>query len=159
MRNRQYSVGLLIILLGIVILLGKTGVFSFAIGMLWPLFVLVPGLLFHFFYFSRMMPSGVLIPGGILVTVSILFFICNFFGWHHMAWLWPGFILAVAIGLYEFYLFDNEHPKGVLTAAIILGVLAAVFFTFTVLFTSGIYFVAVALILVGAFMMFRRPRF
>ncbi len=159
MRNRQYSAGMLIILLGIVILLGKTGVFSFAAGMFWPLFVLAPGLLFHYFYFARIMPSGVLIPGGILISVSIIFFICNVFGWDHMAWMWPGFPLAVALGLYEYYLFDHDHPKGVLTAAMILGVLSIVFFSFTILFTPGIYFLAIALIVAGAALMLRRPKY
>lgn len=157
MQRNQYSLGFIVILAGIVILLGKFGVFEFVAGFFWPVFVLAPGLLLHFLFFARMLPSGVLIPGGILTFYSLMFFFCNIVGWEHMGWLWPGFILGVAVGLYEFYLFDRSHPKGAFTAALVLAIIASVFFCFTIIFSEGVYFVAVLLIVVGGFMMYR-PR-
>src|SRR5690554_3461193 len=98
MQANRMSIGIIIILLGIFILLGKLGVIAFVWSIFWPVFVLAPGILFHLFFFSRVMPAGVLIPGGILVTYSLMFFYCGLFGWHSMSYLWPGFILGVAIG-------------------------------------------------------------
>ncbi len=155
--SRSYTGGILIIILGVILLLGKFGVFGF-LGNLWPLFVLIPGLLFHFFFFARMLPSGVLIPGGILTVYALMFFYCNVFGWHAMGYLWPGFILGVAIGLYEFYLFSVDHPRGALLASLIVGGISVVFFGFTLLLAGGVYFIAVALIAVGLYLIYRRPR-
>ncbi|PYI54618.1 LiaF transmembrane domain-containing protein [Paenibacillus flagellatus] len=161
MSNNRYSVGLIIVAVGIVLLLGKLGVFGFFWGTFWPVFLLAPGLLFHALYFNRTLPSGVLIPGGILVTISILFFLCTLFGWGLMAYLWPGFIFAVAVGLYEFYLFDKHSPRGTLVAALVLAIVSGVLFGMTILFTVGIYFIALVLIAVGAYLIFfnkqRRP--
>lgn len=149
--------GLIIVAVGIVLLLGKLGIFGFFWGLLWPVFILAIGVLLHMLFFGRMLPSGVLIPAGILITISLIFFFCNIFGWAAMEYLWPGFIFAVAVGLYEFYLFDKDKPRGAFTAAVILAVVAALFFGLTLLFTVGIYFIALVLIIGGA-VMFMKPR-
>lgn len=158
MKNQQFSLGIVIIALGLFILLGKLGIFQFVGSMLWPLFVLLPGLIFHVLFFYRVLPSGVLIPGGILVLLSLMFFFCNLVGWDAMAYLWPGFIAAVALGLYEFYLFDSYRPRAALIGAVVLGIIAAVFFAFILLFSSGVYFLAAVLIAAGIFLLMRRPK-
>lgn len=158
MKNQQFSLGIVIIALGLFILLGKLGIFQFVGSMLWPLFVLLPGLIFHVLFFYRVLPSGVLIPGGILVLLSLMFFFCNLVGWDAMAYLWPGFIAAVALGLYEFYLFDSYRPRAALNGAVVLGIIAAVFFAFILLFSSGVYFLAAVLIAAGIFLLMRRPK-
>ena len=157
MKNNSYALGIAIMALGVVILLGKLGVFAFIGSALWPLFLLLPGLLLHALFFYRKLPAVVLIPGGILTFISLLFFYCILFGWSSMSYLWPGFILAVSLGLYEFYLFEGSRPRGALIAAVALALVAAAFFVFMLIFTAGIYFLAVALIAVGAFLLMRRP--
>ena len=158
MSSNRYSIGLILAAVGIILLLGKLGVFGFFWHVFWPIFVLAPGLLLHALYFSRTLPSAVLIPGGILVTISILFFLCTIFSWGLMAYLWPGFILAVAVGLYEFYLFDRHSPRGIFIAAVILAIAAGVLFGMTILFTVGIYFIALVLIAAGIYMALGRRR-
>lgn len=158
MRSNRMSLGVIIILLGIFILLGKLGVFTFVWSVFWPIFILAPGVLFHLFYFSRTMPAGVLIPGGILVTYALMFFYCTTFGWHSMSYLWPGFIFGVAVGLYEYYFFSDDKPRGALIASMIVGAVSIVFFGFTLIRTDAIYVIAAALILLGLFMILRRPR-
>ena len=57
-------------------------------------------------------------PGGIILTVGIVCQIATLFdSWDVM---WPGFILAVAVGLFELYLFGSRNrwlfiPIGILT--------------------------------------------
>ena len=157
MDKRSYTSGIVIILVGVLLLLGKFGVFSFMGSHLWPIFVMLPGLFFHAMFFARGWPSGILVPGGILVTYSLMFFYCNIFGWDSMAYLWPGFIAGVAIGLFEAYFFDPNKPRGTFIASSILAVISAIFFTFTLLFTVGIYLIAAALIVLGVSMIYRRP--
>lgn len=149
--------GIGIIALGVLILMGKLGLVQFVASHFWPVFILIPGLLFHALFFYRVLPSGVLIPGAILTVISLMFFYCNFAGWDSMAWLWPGFILAVALGLYEYYLFDLHKPKGALIAAAILAIAGAVFFVITLMHGAALYIVALALIAAGIYTLARRP--
>ena len=158
MRSNRLSLGVIIILLGVFILLGKLGVITFVWNVFWPIFVLAAGLLLHMVYFSRTMPAGVLIPGGILVTYSLMFFYCTIFGWNAMSYLWQGFIFGVAVGLYEYYMFSDDKPRGALIASLIVGAVSIVFFGFTLIQTNAIYVIAAALILIGLFMILRRPR-
>lgn len=156
MAKNNYSLGLLLIVIAVVLLLGKLGVFSFLGSLLWPLFVLIPGVILHMLYFGRVLPAGVLVPGGILVTYSLMFFYCNVFGWGSMSYLWPGFIFGVAVGLYELSLYDSQNSRGAFTGALVLAIISGVMFTFTFLFTVGIYFFAFVLIAAGVFMMMKR---
>ncbi|MEW9701645.1 hypothetical protein [Paenibacillus sp. SI8] len=158
MARNSYSIGILLIGVAVLLLLGKLGVFHFLAYFLWPLVLLIPGLLFHFLFFNRSLPAGVLVPGGILTTYSLMFFFCNIFGWGSMSYLWPGFILGVAVGLYELHLFDRSSDRGVWIGAMVLGIIAAVFFGMTLLFKLGIYVIAVLLVLAGAVMIFRKPK-
>lgn len=157
MRTNRLSIGVIIIILGVVILLGKLGVFTFVWNIFWPIFLLAPGLLLHLMYFTRALPAGVLVPGGILVTYSLMFFYCGIFGWSSMTYLWPGFLLGVAIGLYEYFLFSDVKPRGALIASLIVGTISIIMFGFTLMSTGAIYVIAIALILIGVFLIMRRP--
>jgi len=157
MNRSSYFSGMAIIVVGIVLLLGKIGIFDFIGSMIWPIFVLLLGLFFHFLFFAKGIPSGVLVPGGILTFYSFMFIYCNIFGWDSMRYLWPGFIMGVAIGLFETYYFDPNKPKAAFIGSAILATIAAIFFSFTLLLTSGIYIVAAALIILGLAMIRGRP--
>jgi hypothetical protein len=126
-------------------------------GYFWPsLFVIPLGLFFHWLYFTMTAPraAGLLIPGGIVFTAGIVCQISMLFNsWEFM---WPGFILAVAIGLFEFYWFGGRN-RYLLIPINILMVLSLLFFavfTFGTLFNhlvvSGPFF-AIVLVLIGAF--------
>jgi len=156
MSRNQYSVGILILVAGVIILLGKWGFFSFIGSVFWPLALLIPGVLLHVLFFGRLLPSVALLPAGILSTYGLLFLVCNIAGWGIMTYLWPVFILGVAVGLYEFYLFDPSNPRSAFAAAAVLAAAAGVFFLFMLLWGWGVYLIAVVLILVGAWMAFGR---
>ncbi|CAN7442035.1 hypothetical protein LJR153_002932 [Paenibacillus sp. LjRoot153] len=156
-RN-SYSIGILFIGLAVLLLLGKLGVFQLLLSFFWPLVLLVPGMLFHFLYFNRRLPAGVLVPGGILTVYALMFFFCNLFGWGSMAYIWPGFILGPAIGLYELHLFDRGSDRGVWIAAVVLGIISAALFALTLLVKLGIYVIALILVVAGLSMIFRKRR-
>ena len=102
--NTRMIIGPLIILLGVYFLLNQGNTFGAGtiIAYFWPsMFVIPMGLLFHWLYFSMTNRQGVglLIPGGILIIAGIVCQISMLFNsWEYM---WPGFILAVAVGLSE----------------------------------------------------------
>lgn len=120
----------LLILLGIYLLLNQGG--SLGAGSIfatfWPtLFVIPLGLFFHWMYFSMVGRKGIglLIPGGILLVAGIVSQIASLFdNWETM---WPGYILAVAVGLFEFYWFGTRN-KWMLIPINILSILSLLFF-------------------------------
>ena len=116
--------GLILICIGLVLLIGFFFNVSFiSMSYLWPLFVLVPGLLFESAYFSEKKAPGFLIPGGILTTIGLLFFFEIITGWSFSAYTWPVYILGVAIGFYQYYVFGFK-AKGILFVAILLTIVA-----------------------------------
>ncbi|MGM0879586.1 MAG: hypothetical protein ACQEXQ_00910 [Bacillota bacterium] len=158
MPNNKYSAGIILLLAGAVILLGKLGVFSFLGAIFWPLLVLIPGILLHVLYFGRLVPAVVLVPGGMLVVYALLFVFCNLLGWDSLKYLWPLFIFGVAAGLYEYYLFGSSRPPVVLTASIALAAASALFIILVLLWSWGIYAIAVAFIAAGIWMMLSKRR-
>jgi hypothetical protein len=118
---------------------------------------------FHWLYFFILQRRGVgvLIPGGILLTTGIICQISMLFDiWHLM---WPGFMLAVAVGLFELYWFGGRN-KWLLIPINILTVMSLLFFA---IFSIGSIFsmvfhnqpiIAIVLIIAGGLMMITRNR-
>ncbi|MWC30807.1 hypothetical protein [Paenibacillus sp. MMS18-CY102] len=95
----------------------------------WPmLFVLPIGVFFHvaYLYKRSRAAAGMLIPGGILVVSGLTCQVAMLFD----AWgtMWPGFLLAVAFGLLEFYLF-GFRLFWLLLPVFVLGSCAIIFFS------------------------------
>ena len=113
--------GILLLTIGILLLASNFGFIEISWQHLWPLFLLVPGILFEFGFFIYRKDAGLLVPGGILTTYGLLFLSNVIYGWQLMEYLWPVFLLGVAIGLFQLYLFGEREkglliPVGILTA-------------------------------------------
>lgn len=128
--HRGMLLGPILLLFGVYLLF--RGDFHFSTGSIfayfWPtLFVLPLGIFFHWLYFSVLGRKGVgvLVPGGVLLTVygvcQIAMLLDN---WSMM---WPGFILAPAVGLFELYWFGGRN-KWLLIPINILAFLSLLFF-------------------------------
>ncbi|MCQ4088010.1 hypothetical protein [Saccharibacillus sp. JS10] len=128
--SKKAILGPLLILLGVYLLFAQgTGLHAGAIfAYFWAtIFILPLGFFFHWMYFSMTngRAPGLLIPGGVLVTVAIVCQVSMLFNsWDVM---WPGFILAPAIGLFEFYCFSGRN-RWLLIPITILTVLSFLFF-------------------------------
>ena len=116
--------GIFLIVIGSIFLLGNVS----RVGMetIWPIFPLAVGLAFWVAFFYDRKNFGLLMPGSILLVVSLLFFYCNFIGWWHMETLWPIFILAPAVGFFAMY-FGGAKDQGLLIPAGILSALGIIF--------------------------------
>ena len=137
MMNKSGKVlGGILIVLGILFLMKNLDIFApiwqfFNIGTIlskfWPsLFLLLPGLLFHYGYFSGdRRNAGLLVPGGILLVLGLVFQFNMLFGNWNITW--PLYILSVAFGLFELYIFGGRE-KGLLIPVGILGGLSFLFF-------------------------------
>lgn len=156
--TRSTFPGVILIVLGVIFLLANTGVVGISWENFWPLILLGVGLLFEFGAFAgKEKQAGLLVPGGILLTISFIFLVCVFFGWHWMETLWPLFILAPAIGLFQLYIFGKREP-GLLVPVGILSVLGLTFL-FINLGLSRIFnlFFPALLVLLGVFLLFKKP--
>jgi hypothetical protein len=128
----------------------------------WPtMFVIPVGILLHWLYFGVFGRSavGVLVPAGIITTAGIVCQIATLTdGW---SYLWPGFILAVAVGLFELYWFSGRN-KALLIPINILAGLSVIFFVAFSLgqllgrLALGQSYIAILLILAGAFLIAAR---
>ncbi|OAX46152.1 hypothetical protein [Paenibacillus sp. AD87] len=154
-----------LILLGVYLILNQGG--SLGPGTIfatfWPtLFVIPLGLFFHWLYFSMIGRGiGLLVPGGILLTVGVVSQIAMLFG--NWSTMWPGFILAVAVGLFELYWFGGRN-KWLLIPINILTVISLLFFAVmsigTMLNSLSFVqpFVAIVLIMGGAWIIVGRKK-
>ncbi|MGW7159498.1 hypothetical protein [Paenibacillus taichungensis] len=154
-----------LILLGVYLILNQGG--SLGPGTIfatfWPtLFVIPLGLFFHWLYFSMIGRGiGLLVPGGILLTAGIVSQIAMLFG--NWSTMWPGFILAVAVGLFELYWFGGRN-KWLLIPINILTVISLLFFSVmsigTMLSSLSFVqpFVAIVLIMGGAWIIVGRKK-
>ena len=164
-KRGNLIIGAVLIIVGVLLLLKTTGLVIFNIGFIisrfWPfLFLMIPGLAFHYaYFFGRNKDAGLLVPGGILLFTGITCQLSTSLGiWHLM---WPGFILAVAVGLFELYLFGNQD-KGLLIPVVILGGLSAIFFTsfsfrWMFGFNASKFFIPLLLVVIGIIIIFKRP--
>jgi hypothetical protein len=120
--------GILLVVIGVVFMIGNHS----RVGMekLWPIFPLIAGLTFCAGYFYNRKNVGLLMPGSIFVVIGLLFFYCTFAGWHHMANLWPLFLIAPATGFVAIY-FGGMKDKDLLIPAGILTGLGIIFLFIT----------------------------
>lgn len=158
MDKRNIYLGTALILAGCLLFSNQFFDFNFfSMEFFWPMFVLIPGLIFEASFFMSGRNPGLLVPGGILTTLGMLFFFETFTHWRFAAYTWPVYILAVAIGLAQLYLFGIRE-KGLLIPIGILTLIAVVSFSMTIF--GGILswlnystVVPVVLILIGLYIL------
>ncbi len=130
MKRNNGFIGVLLIAIGIVILLlrGLFGIKLFEFNSLdfWVFIVLLVGLSFELAFFITGSKPGLLIPGGIITTIGLLFMFEVTTDWNFAEYTWPVYILSVAVGLFQMYLFSRRE-KGLLIASLIIGGVAAFF--------------------------------
>ncbi len=156
--NKNYSlVGTLLIGVGALLLVLKTlfgiNFLDLNTGDFWVFIVLLIGLTFEFSFFLTGRKPGLLIPGGIITTIGLLFMFEVATNWYFAEYTWPVYILSVAVGLFQMYLFSNRE-KGLLIASLIIAGISAFFFACMFLntiltFIRPSLFIPVALIAAG----------
>lgn len=156
-RNSNIVIGAVFIAIGALFLMSNLGYLSFSWNYVWPLALLIPGIYMHFAYFTGLdRNAGILVPGGILTTYGALFYANVFFGWHLMSSLWPLFLIGIAVGLFELYLFGS-HDKGLLVPVAILGGLGLMFLARSfIFFDLKNYLVPALLVIIGLLIIVKR---
>lgn len=92
--------GSLLLLMGLFFLSRETGILEDPMFMLWPMFLIIIGVSFVMVFLFQPREWGMLIPGGILTGIGMLFFLRNYgcISWHAVGsvlrW-WPIALIAV----------------------------------------------------------------
>ncbi|WP_138493243.1 LiaF transmembrane domain-containing protein [Paenibacillus pinistramenti] len=157
-RNKL-TTGVLILAAGLVILLGKWGVFTFIGSKFWPLLLLASGILLYMAAAGRRLPSAALVPAGALIVYGIIFMIATLFGYDTLRYLWPGFVFGIALGLF-FYdaAAGTSRTSGIFPAAAALLAVSVLLFGITLFTFSFIYLLAFLLIVAGVWLIAFRGR-
>lgn len=167
-KKSNLVIGAIFVILGVLFLMGNFGfnIIGFTVGSFfsllakfWPaLFMLLPGIAFHYSFFKgNRSDPGVLVPGGILLILGLAFqFNMLFGGW---GVTWPLYIFSVAFGLFELYWFGNRD-RGLLIPVGILGGVSIISFSANSLraifsMSASRVLVPVVLIVVGLVVFFR----
>ena len=156
MKTIRYLVGLLLILIGGFSLI--TYIFHLnneLIHHLWFLCVLIPGLYFEMNYFQTRKNPGQLVPGGISTVIGLLFCFEILTRWDYSNYTWPIYLLAVAFGLFQLYLYDHQD-KGLLIPITILCLISFLFYL--QLFISSSLLLAIFLIIIGLYILLRKNK-
>ena len=156
MKTIRYLVGLLLILIGGFSLI--TYIFHLnneLIHHLWFLCLLIPGLYFEMNYFQTRKNPGQLVPGGILTVIGLLFCFEILTRWDYSNYTWPIYLLAVAFGLFQLYLYDHQD-KGLLIPITILCLISFLFYL--QLFISSSLLLAIFLIIIGLYILLRKNK-
>lgn len=152
--------GMILIIFGALMILGNLGIvpsFGKLIGTFWPMIIIFGALMFHVGYYSNKNNVGLLVPGGILLTVGI---VCQTSVlWNIWGFMWPGFILAPAVGLFELYIF-GDRQKGLLIPVGILTGISLIFFSasFNTLGKMARFIIPAVLIFIGIVILARDKR-
>lgn len=160
MKLNKMAIGIILIMLGLLMLLRPAFYINiFNMEHFWPVFVLLTGLIFEASFFVNKTNPGLLVPGGIITTIGGLFFFETFTNWNFSAYTWPVYILAVAIGLYQLYLFGGKEkalliPVGILTTVALVSFAFIVFGNILIWLNSSIIW-AILFILLGVFILMK----
>ncbi|KGX87062.1 membrane protein [Pontibacillus litoralis JSM 072002] len=121
--------GILFIVIGSILLLENFGFIHYGF-ISWPITLLLTSLGFHIAFFltgKRPENAGLLVPGGILLILSIYFYIDILTNYQYTTYTWPTIILAPAFGLFELWYFGGRN-KGLWVPISVLTIVAALFY-------------------------------
>lgn len=155
MKKGNLTLGAILIGIGLLAVLNNLGItnYHFTIWKLWPLFLLIPGIIFELNYFNKNGPAGLLVPGGILTTYGLMFMYCSIVDWNAMGHIWPLFLGGVGIGLFQLYYFGGKAKALFYVSSGFLS-FAGITIFFNLLSIRGNYVLPIILIFIGFLIIF-----
>ncbi|OOM74527.1 hypothetical protein CLPUN_38750 [Clostridium puniceum] len=157
MNDKNYFWGFFLIMTGVLLFISKLfHIQLFSMGRLWPIFILILGLCFELAYFSTRRAPGLLVPGGILTIIGLLHFFETITNWHFAGYTWPIYPFAVAVGLFQLYIFGGRKrglliPIGILTLVSVTSLTSMIFGSIFRFINTSLVIPAV-LVLIGVYL-------
>lgn len=160
-NKRNLTIGLVLVAIGVFLIVQKTiGLDIEVWSFIWPLFLLIPGIVMHINYFTKDKKSGGLIVAGILTTYGALFLFNTLtYNMYHEKLNFIYF-LGIGIGFLENYLFGSKK-YGDLSATLVFTIISIIIFlkdVFPNLISLRDYVLPGILILFGVLILFRKAK-
>ncbi|HZG82741.1 MAG TPA: hypothetical protein VEZ13_18450 [Brevibacillus sp.] len=151
--------GYVLIGIGTLFVLATYSGLEMQMDVLWPAFLLIPGIGLHLMFFMNPQPkrAGLLVPGGILMVYAPLFFFSALLLDGDMSKTWPVFLLGPAVGLFELYIFGGRK-HALLIPISLLTVVAFIFLASNLLSTQIGGILGLILIVCGGFILIRKKQ-
>ncbi|MFZ3589548.1 LiaI-LiaF-like domain-containing protein [Bacillus sp. DJP31] len=160
MKLKDVLIGTTLIIVGVIFSLQSFGIVTNFWGYFWPMFLIVPGVIFHLAFFlsgAKKHLAGLLVPGGILLVIGLLFAFETMTSWQFSEDTWPIYLFAVALGLFELYVFGGRE-SGLLIPVFILAGIGTIFLLNGLLSYPIFKFWPLILIAVGLYIILGRSR-
>ncbi len=99
MRNRNHVIGIVLIVAGVLVLVGRMADLG---GFAWPLLVLLPGAaLLVWAFLGGEQATGLAIPGSIVTTIGLILFVQELTGYYQSwAYAWGLIVSGVGFGIF-----------------------------------------------------------
>lgn len=147
--------GFILVLIGAAVILNRINLNIVPVHLYWPLWLLIPGIGFQIGFFVRphVGRAGLLMPGGILTVLGIVFFLERLPSFGHFV-LWPLILLAPATGFLEMYFFGRRAWRHLLAGGLLLLVAAVAYINLFVM-QSGAVLLGAAFVVIGIYVIVR----
>lgn len=109
MKISNIFIGFFILSIGVFNLLANLEIFPLSSNLIWPMFLIIPGIFFQLSYKSNKKNIAFLVPGTILTIYGFFFYFNIITKWHFIKTLWPVFPMAIGIGLLKFSIFEKRN--------------------------------------------------
>lgn len=155
MKSKGTFWGIVFIIIGLFVLAESYFHLNLTIDNLWPLFILVPGLAFEISYFVYRGEPGLLVPGGILSIIGLLFIFETATNWAYSKYTWPVYILAPAVGLFQLYIHGGREKGLLIPVSILTAIALFSFFSMSLSWPITKLIFGSALIILGVYYLFK----
>jgi hypothetical protein len=150
MKHSNRGLGIILLIIGVIMLLNNIQIITFNIELLWPLFMIIPGIMFHLGFFNgRHKNNPSVLMAGAVLSIYGLYFLFNIIThWQFSHNTWPIIPLGIGVGFFEMYWFAGKKSQHGISGLFIiaLSLFAFVIDTFNLSFA---YILPITLILVG----------
>jgi uncharacterized membrane protein HdeD (DUF308 family) len=151
-KGKYALIGILLLVVGIFVITFNMRFQDGTFKNLWPTVLLVFGIILYLYYFSTKKKKNrlpVLFLGTFIAICSVFLFVLSFTSFSNMRVLWPGFLLALGLGILSLYFYGRRN-KGVLAGALLLIALPIVIWIFYSLKSKYGLVIGVSLFILGA---------
>lgn len=155
--NHKRLFGLFLIIFGLFYYVKSFRVFSEFEFFAWPFVLLILSAGFHISFFigdRKKEKAGLLVPGGILFVLGLMFVFETAAGLNYAGSIWPVYFLSAAFGLFELWLFGGRE-RGLLLPIFVLSAVAVFYIAEQFLPIRGSFW-PFAAIVIGVYYVLRK---
>ncbi len=147
--------GAILVLIGAAVIFNRVAFSLSPFHLLWPMWLLVPGLALQVAFFVRPRPnrSNMLMPAGILTVLGIVFFLERIPVLDRLV-TWPQVMLAPAAGFLEMYFFGHREFRYFVSGAVLV-IIAVVAYVNLFLMLNGALLIGAAFVIIGLYVILR----